>query len=690
MALLNTLHYDTGIKTKYETLKLSLREQEHQIFNESVGQTYIGLESHYSVDPGTQQSLENTFSSVKSIIETSMGDMSEVSLESASKAAIGLSDPTTLTNMIRNKIGLEAFSKEEIRKYRDESIAMNAFTAEDSPVLKALYPTVDVGAQYAGIEMRLRRFIHVGNTDHGTAGAPTDFQRKHIVAGYIDASFMRDGNNVMYPIVVTGTNEGMFADPTVIPYTTIPGSADETGPINPAYAGDINLLALARPAGVSEDSTATYNDRIDLGCGLSRIYLQVGAAINNTYISTSVEAFSSTLFTANMVGSDNNTTSNFTSSQIAYNLVNTGIAELEALAALGYTSIHFQVTINTQLNLHTGRLIQTSTVPVVSGLFKPGDSTNYVGDSPTEVAAVDPKYIGYDISATLSSKTLRLEGVRVDDQYIPYTFPQTARPVITTDKAVTETDIGDMMEVMASTDLIARESDAVDEVIKVINDLLAYSDKEHMDMDSPETRMPGLPFITGIWAKDEMYNVEDIVDSDKSSERYDDISTSLIDILGDRASEMLSDTNLLEAKRIYNKSQNLKIKFSIITDREIGRYLSRVGDGRSFGADEQAIEPKPEIATSINKNLKDTIIMVPSSSSGDIGSFDPFSFGNTLRGTSLVYDVELTRGDSHKRHLQLQPFYTFVTNMPIVLRLKVNGLSEFLASKAHSLHKTVT
>lgn len=695
MALFNLNKNSRGSQRALAALALSeaLSNQSATVFNTELSSKFVGLESEGSVVPELASKLETQFDTVKGVLQSAMPDLNEVGLESATRTAMLLGDTNSLATKLKS-LGLESFSSESIGNYRNQTIEVNGMVASVTGVIDTIYPIVEIGANYAGVEINLSRYVQVNAPVHTAGHDATDFDRKHIVNGYRKVDALKGEHNKLRPVIIAGDNEDLFVDPVLIATSKIEGTDMRTAPLKP-ITDKVNLIKLSRIPGLSDSDVMTYNDRIDEGGSLKTIYVQVGedksgsgGSDERALVPVSLSMYNQAqLVRGANNGATNDVNSNLDVDDLTISLSSTqakAIPALVALADAGYSRITFSVVVNTKLNLHNGNATQTFSAMAITGIYKEGDSENHIGNGviTSELEAVKPVFAGQDFDITLSSKTIRLTGTRVDDHSLPFTFNCSAREVITADKSIQEADVNSVLDVMGATEIIEREAAAVRHLLSTIDDLDAAYGKSERTVNPEGTSMCGLTYIERPWVEVEELTLQDIVDTQKSSERFEDISAALVHLLGDRATAAMTDTNYIEAKRLYTGDKSAKAEFALVTPRAIGRYLYTEGDDRTFGALED-IAAKPKIVSTGLEVMDDTIVMVLRSSAEN-GTFDPWAWGNTLRSPSIVYDVQLDRSGV-ARHLQLQPFYEFTNNMPIVYKLKVKGLTDYLKSKSITL-----
>ena len=695
MSLFKLAQPKTNVNGNVESLRESLSNA-GDTFSPELGKSFVGLESEYKAEPALLKSLSDHHKHIEGTIGQALPDLGEVGLESAARAALMLGDTAALATALRSA-GLESFSNESLGNYRAETIMVNAMIAEKKSVVDSIYPTVEVGANFGGVTLTLKRFTNVTKTIHPTDGSVMDFGRRHLVEGYRDADALKGASNQLKPVVVTGTNEDLFVPAARVATTLIDGTDGlRTAPLKPVD-GKLNLIGLTRLPGQSDSSRHSFNDRIDEGGRVKNLFItfgedKTGAGGDDEQVTLpiSLGMYSAAQFIRGAkVGGNNETHSNLDLADLPVKLSSTAAQAVPALKALsdaGYTRVTLGFTLNSKLQLHTGSLSQTFSSVTVTGVYKDidangkSDDTNYLADASItdEVNALKPVFEGQEFDLTLSSKTLRLQGLRVDDQEIDYTFQTTARNVITADRSIDTTDVNDTLTVMTAADVIEREASGVRHLLATISDLdSAYGDGAK-STDIEAAAIPGLAYINRPFVQVESLDIADFVDSLTSTDRFSNISAAIMHLLGDKAAEAMSVTNYVEAKRLYTGNSGAKAEFSILTPRSIGRYLYTEGDDRSFGALDD-IEAKPSICTTGLSIMDDTIVMVMKSDAAANG-FDAFGWGNTLRAPSVIYDVEIT-DDGAKRHLQLQPFYEFTNNMPIVYKLTLKGLTEYLRKK---------
>lgn len=688
----------------YKNIQAALRTHEGSLYDGNTARQLMsaGIES----DEALIQDLETSFTATQGIIQDVFKDMglSQAGLESAARTTMLLGDIDALRNSLQEshlavEAGLESFDSVDLGQYRAATIAANALAGEGTGLLEQLYPVIEVGANYGGIKIELKRFCKVNNVVNPGTGEPVSWNRQHITEAYRDDSVLGGSYNKLYPIIVTGTNEDYFADTTVagIASAQVPDQTSlRTAPLKPVNGKRMNLLGLSRvpsPTGAEQDKH-TYNDRINEGARLNSVFFKLANLEANDPM-----AFEFSLANYNQAqfirgaetGRSNETKADLDIDKITLSLksdVAKSHAALKAIADLGYTAITFSLVVSAKLNLHSGDFHQTFGEPEITGLYKDNDPLNYVADTAVKakLTALAPAYVAFTIDATLSSKTLRLRGERVDDETIPYTFNIKAHSPFTGEKAITETNVLELTSLMASSELIRRENEAVrhchDNIVRLANELASGSIK----LDPHGSNMVGLAYIAKPWIQHETIQLSELVSELESRYRRENIAAGLVHLLGDRAMAMVTETVYIENLRTYTKDPSAKAAFKLLASRDLGRYLYTEGDDRTFGAADADIESKPTVLTTSLKLMDDKIIMIPvAGNSGKGETLDVFSWGNCLRGTTLTYDVEIQEGQGTKRFLQLQPFYDFTINCPMAYMLEVKGLAEYLKSKASIL-----
>ena len=697
--LKNPIKVQSGTNlNSYEEVESKFKLHESALFNRETARNLAAFSAGLESDENKLAGLNSDFDAVKATVGSIFADsgLGEAGLESAARTAMLLGDPAVLSESIRESglelaAGLESFSKEKLGQFRAATVEVNALSGDATGLLQDLYPVIEVGANYGGVQISLQRFCKINNTVNNGGGEAISWDRQHIVEAYREAGILNSNTNELFPIVVTGENEDFFVSSALIPVSKVPGSDTlNTAPLK-ATEDRINLLGLSRvPTPYGEASKHTFNDRINEGARLGSVFFALGAAETQAAFEFKLDLYNTAQFIRGAnIGRRNETNASLDVTDLTLDLTTVqakASAQLKAISDLGYTRLTFSLTLHAKLNLHDGNFTQTYGTPKISGAYKPNDANNYVGDAALKplLVAVAPAYSAFTVKASLSSKTLRLRGDRVDEEVIPFTFLMSARAPITAERAITETEVNDIIGVMGATEVIRRETQAVQHLISKVSELHEMFSDSSVNVQPHGMNMAGMCYISRPWVEVETLDVKDLVDSLESRNRRENIANALVHLLGDRALRAITETNYLESKRIYTKNANAKAEFTLISSRNIGRYLYTEGDDRTFGALESEISTKPKVITTSLDIMDDKIIMILR---GDGGSenLDVFGWGNCLRGTTLMYDVEISEGDSTKRHLQLQPFYEFVVNMPIAYELNVTGLAEYLKSKASIL-----
>ena len=658
------------------------------MFNPETSAAYVGVESEHSVTDSVDSLVTGQFDAIVDNLRAPLSELnlSDVGIESAARAALVLGDIPGLSKKLRDSVGTESFSTDGLREYRAETILANGLSAEKTSAIDLIYPVVEVGANFAGTTIELTRIVQVSNTTHGSG--VTEFKRRHLTDAYNDSSALNGDGNRLYPLVITGETEDSFVSSSLIPTTVVPGTTSRTAPLAIA-TNPVNLLGLASVSGAI-GSANTYNDRIDEGGRISNLIFSFGAAPTGgdpdtrTGIAVSLATVNSSQFLRGAaVGSINEVGSNMDISALSINLESSAIAsnsQVAELVALGYSRLTVSLRLNSKLELHTGTLSQTASGVTVTGLYTKTDSTNAVTDASVAsiIGALVIDLVGFTPDVTMSSKTIRLDGTRIDDETFPFTFSTTAQVPLTYEQEVQKDDLGNMVEVLTQADATRRESQGVVKLIEDITLLHSTYGEASGPQNATDSMMPGLAYLAQPFIRSETLSIANIMDSLSSSSRADDISGSIVPLIADFIADACAATNYVENKRIYTKDQSAKANFAVLTSRQVGRYITISGEDKTLGALSDVCE-KPELVTSGLKELQDTVIVVPVSTA-EKGSYDVFGWGNTLRSPTIVYDVQLTDKGA-KRFLQLQSFYTLTTNCPIAYKLVITGLSDALRTK---------
>lgn len=694
------------------------------LYQEQAGEQYVGLESaslRSSSNANAAKVLGDAFNDISTTIknnllgETDDQELDALGLESAARAAMMLAAPKNLASKMiagwKNggqqgehvvsvnlagpagdigilDVGLERFNTASFDKFRDETLYLNYHTAQANQFTELFFNTVQVGADMNGVSLSLRRDVVQAKWCNPMTGEQFNLGKTHLIEAIRYSDMLSGEHNRLIPQVRSAEDEKYFVDKTLFAPETIEvdGQSYVTAPLKPSES-EWNLLGISRaPGQMDQKANFTSDDMVDPNLKLKNIYLNI-AGKGKLVVVPTMDLLHSTFLRGPKMGSDSRTMLNFKHDQVflstsATDVAGAEVAELAALKAAGVESVVFKTFISGTFHHETSNIIVKPAGIEFVGAYRASErNVNLANDAtikPLLAALAGTLFACYDLHGTLSNKNVRIQGTLLDNETTEFTVPMLYLNPVSVRRPIDKTDTSDDIKTLVSGRTIRTDNNAVK---YLLNNLQRMADfcKSGAKLVSPfDLGSPGAFYVTP-WVVIEEHKLEDLVSTQNSAERADDINAALIDLLADRATRMMTDTVYLPAKRAYYGNPNAKVKWGLGTTPQLARHLV-MWDNRKLGGQDADMDPVPTVRTTEDLKMEDTIILVPISENGGSG-YDPFAFGSRFVQPSIVMETQMTMGGETFKLLQTIPVETFLINMPLAYMMKVPGLSAYIAGR---------
>lgn len=619
--------------------------------------------------------------------------------EAATRTALMYADGNEMVALAKSvadfhglEVGLQSFTAEKMNSHRDVSIALAIAGASTvTSAGEAIYPTVDQNMEYTAVRVELPRAEMISSFYHeGSGEQVTKFDRKHLADAARITGMLGGDDFKLKPRVVTGSNENLFVDPVLSPYVAEKdsrGNDINVGAIKYTQGLTVNLLTLCRAKDVDANNKLSWIDRIEDGVTAEAAVIRMGTnGTADTYtkanlFSLSLGSFIGRQFSRLETSSSMNERLLNFRGEVSFTIPDgSPVPEVAALYTAGYRTMLLKVDISSSINLHDGSYTQNSANVVVSGLYKADDTTNYVTDAAAAITALGLAYINTKLDLSFSTRSLRLTGLRVGTRSVTKLYNLTARRPITSDKEVSAASVDDELAAMNMARRLNKESDAITTFMSVVGRIATeYGVDGKVKPDPESSTYAGAYYLTQAWAKVETKTVSDIVKEDNTLNRIQAISTSIVSLLAENFSQAMTASGLPDVVREYAGS-GARIVPQIVAYGTLARYCKLpASETKLFGSLDENIFAEPQVVSTSLDAYKDCIAVIPRLTGGD-NVQGVLGFGQCIEVSPIVYDVPLDRDGGTSRHLQLQPFYEFITHVPVVYMLKLTGVAEYLAA----------
>lgn len=583
----------------------------------------------------------------------------------------------------RMRPALESYDEKENRAMSQYSVAYNMQSARQDEFGETLYPTVVVTRDQVGYIVSIQLVTVYEEVRRQISGALDDFNRRNIVHAVRDPSILDNFQTKIVPVYRT-ESQANFVPVAALPTTDVILGPDTITTSALAFNKAFSLLGLSQTDSLVAAGLMDSTDAIDTDVKLDNIYLQLGGPTGSV-IKLPVGDIPYAVFTYSVQGSQRLMTLNFNVNKLpiaptTMRVDGTAPTELAALLTAEAWA-QLAITVTGSVDLQTAKTSLMAAVPTVSGIVT-SDGVEHPPTSAAQAALValfdTAVLIGYDLEARRTNSNRRQRGQLLDitnynQAYnVPLLSPITVpRPLGQGD----QTDSSDLNALIVAT-RIRTSNSAVDELLRVANVLKTYIDQASVSI-SDTTEILGVSryLITPFYEYNEIV-IPDAVDSITSSQRNDDISATIVNMIRDVTYRMYRDSNYKAASEALAGGATQMPTVVIATEQYLERYIMVTGEMRTLGTVFNV-----KVVSTPNIRMEGKIFVTFLAPNAEEGVPSPLSFGNMAWSPELALVLPIHRNGANNKELTVQPSYRHITNLPILGEFLVTGIKEVVSNK---------
>lgn len=479
--------------------------------------------------------------------------------------------------------------------------------------------------------------------------------------------------------------------------TSVLGVDVKTAPLLAKDAGNaraFNYISLSRTNIGGLEAAMEGIDTIAPGSSLAAVFfktdIDVGGTPTETRLKVDTSGFPRAQYQDSSEGSAKESTLTFRDSEIKLPIATLaaygGVAiDTFAIPELADANVVITMDVTSTLNNESGQLSAPSVNSVkVLRIVAPasgGGVTTYKADEAIGVAGVQTamdllkaiftttNYHSFMIKARATNHSHREEGLivhKLNRNYNVYAMPRSPITIQTESTGRADVDPAPIKEA-AEVARIRRNNDGVKEVLsfcdylyRAIGSIVEEGSRPFIGMASD--------LIRPYYFKD-TFNVYDNLTSVQSAQKVDDIAGALTTYL-----ELQIHTAIRESHYQGTLGQMYpgeKPRVIIGTDPVTANYIIRRGDSRLFGDNVDV-----KVVTTDVKDHYNRVVMTLSRSNRGDGDF--LSSGECVSAPDFVADINPAASGgakmAHIRSHRINPAYTFVPVLPIVVDIQVDDL----------------
>ena len=578
-------------------------------------------------------------------------------------------------------VSIEAFDERDLKSAIAASTIYNIAAAKQEDFAETFYPTTVITPDQVGLTQTVTYTTVHGEVRHNLNGEETDFKKRNLIEAFADPTILESKSTKVVPYLSPdGTNEQFFIDPDLLEprEVDIDGVSVTTNALSIGVTMDI--LGISQAPGILDGNVMDSTDSLDSRLALEQVYLKVSNDTESGLVAFNVLNLARSAFNKSTEGGSNEMELNFRTEALTLRSATTNIAGevlLSKFGELGNYQIQFSTTLTGTADLETGSLGVYSASLVVSNVWdKTGNSKIAMSDPALKEAleGITFEVIAYDIDAYRTNTNIRTRGTILDTETVSEGYKVRLGPPIAVPAPINGAGrTGVDLKSLISASHTRTSNNAVTALLNFISRMKVYS--ERMNGSEPVPSVEGIArFLIRPVYREKTVDLLKVVDSEKTSEKADDIRAALVEAIRHEIYHMIVDSNYQIALDFDTGVTGSTPKVIIGTDPILERYIIEYGDNRTLSAGMTDFK----ITTTHDVRVKNKIILT---FTRDGREADPLSFGTHVYMPELTTTVQVTRNGATVKENQVQPRDLHVNNLPIIAVIYVENLEEIIYDK---------
>lgn len=596
-------------------------------------------------------------------------------------------DPTTVD--VQN-ISQESYDAREIANMMPVSVVFNVGAARQDDAMEAVWPTISLTADQAGLNLEVTRNMVHSQFTHTSQGKQSKelFGQRNLVHALIDSSILKNQATEIVPVY--NTEAGIFDEQVGVVERTIDNVTVDSGAL--LFNEPFNLIGVGAGSALDPFGARDMTDTIDSLVRLNDLYVEItDDASHTSIVPINVLDLNLTQFQKSQENSDRDVTLSWSTNSVTINgnqLDKNGqLAEaLEAFRTSPYDKfvIRLKMSANGRLNLADGNGELNSGNVSIDGFYKQvvrQDGTQDlvpVAESAEVLAAkakiTSLKLRSYTLDARYANLNRRERGliVRQDTRNARYTIP--LQPPITALKPVTDTKSGYAVDSAIQTARVANTTAGVAELMRMDNFLSRYQNSSSFLDENTATIGIGAYMIRPYY-EHKVVNMPKLINNVNSHTLAQDISTHLTLLIRDSFAKAMMVSGWMAAQQCSGSGTKEKPTAVIITDPRTAQYLFVQGDTRLLG---DSFNAKPVVSQFLE--FRDTIFVLPRREAS-VNKPDGLNWGNMFWLPELITNMPIARGGQISNEFTVQTRRRHICHCPILIRIDLKDMNKVIDTK---------
>lgn len=587
-------------------------------------------------------------------------------------------------------VSQESYDAREIEKMMPVSVAYNIGAARQDDAMEALWPTISLTADQAGLNLEITRNMvhhHFTHNAQGNAGKEL-FSQQNLIHALIDSSILKNQATDIVPVY--NTTSGVFDEQVGVIPQTIDDVAVDTGAI--LFNKPFNLIAIGGSSMTDPFGARDMTDTVDSLVRLKEVFVEItDDASHTSIVPLDVLDLNLTQFQKSQEGNDRDVTLNWTANSITISgkqLDKSGnlATALEAFRTSPYDEFVVVLKMNAsgRLNLADGNGELHHGSVTIDGFYKQvkrADGSQdlvKVADSAEILAAkakiTDLKLRSFKLDARYANLNRRERGliVRQDIRNARYTIP--LQPPITALKPVTDTKSGYAVDSAIQATRVANTTAGVAELMRMDSFLSRYRNSSSF-LDTNNATIGIGAYLIRPYYEHKVVQMTKLINNISSAALPLDINAHLTLLVRDSFAKAMMISGWMAAQQCSGSGSKEKPTAVIITDPRTAQYLFIQGDTRLLG---DSFNAKPVVSNFLE--FRDKIYIAPRRESS-VNQPDGLNWGNMFWLPELITNMPIARGGQISNEFTAQTRRRHICHCPILIRIDLVDMNKVIDTK---------
>lgn len=583
----------------------------------------------------------------------------------------------------------ESFEVHGMMNTLSMTVSYNVRADKQSKAAELFFPTINLDFNSNNYTIDTQLSTVFTEKEYEVTGKRDAYRnQKHIIKALRNSTILKSNFTDVIPVYRQGQNDDSFVDVSVLPVRSVVNDQGEKFQTSLLRLGEeIKLLDISQTNRMIALGMQDSTDQIAGNPRLKTIGLKVG---NDTVLFENLQYHQASQFTYSPKGDREDILLTYDVNTHLLDENTKGVksgtlpTELQALKDKG-----LEVLVRLTL---TGRgNTDTSAFEINSGSVK----VTAVRDAKTkevkdlEDAALKPlldavkatEVVGWEIDATRTNSNIREHGMILDSRVQRIIYGVRLHSPIAVRRPFDEkTDVTDAQRIdtLIQTNYIRRTNAAITALYDILGMLKAAPEK--VDMTEPFAHsIVGIgQYFSKNYVRDVALDVYKTTQSMQTTDVRANASAVITNFVLAEMTQAYTSSELAAAYEIISGGANFRPHVIAIADVFTSKFIFREGDARTLGDGFDFTIEECSDDRLVDKD-KDgevgTIFLsfgVPRNGSLSI----PLWFGNCLSKREIPRIVNRARGSKYQHEVMVQPWFSHICHLPILVRIRVVGLKK--------------